>query len=261
MGILKFLSRHFLNTMLNEKGDFGGGGGGDEAASGIQAAGRESYDKSKATPEELAQYQGSFGTGNLLNQIMQSYLGTGQAPAGLMSPTQQYENQYGALGTSLYNQTLQGVQNPDALYQSTLQPQLNLASDYINNQYNTRGLMGSGLNIEQMGRAGAELAIQEANARMQNRQTQMSNAQSLQQNIGSNAQQNISNLYGLYGQQQQSGQTAMNRQAGAAQNTAQYQAYPYQAQLGNYYGNQAAMQQLPGQVLGAGAQLGASMAL
>ena len=51
-------------------------------------------------------------------------------------------------------------------------------------------------------------------------------------------QQGISNLGNLYSNQQSSGLQAMQRQAGAAQQNAQYQAYPYQASLGNVYGMQ-----------------------
>lgn len=222
-----------------------------KAGTGIQAAGEQAYQRSAQTPEEAAQYKQSFQTGDLLNQIIQSQMGLGQAPSGYLSPTQQYLQQGGDLGNALYQQTLGAAQDPYAYYQSTLDPQLQQASDFINRQAQQRGLLRSGIPIEQMGRAGVELAIQEANARMNFRQQALQNAQSLQSNISGEAQQNLSNLANLYQQQQGFGQQSLGRQASAAQNTAQYQAYPYQAKLGQTYGMQNALMALPGQAIGA----------
>lgn len=227
------------------------------AEQGIQGAGQTAYDRSKMTDAESAQYSSSFDMGKLLQQIMQYQAGTGAAPSGYQGYEQQYQNQ-GPMAQSLYNQTMSGMQNPDALYQSTLDPQLKLALGQVNAQAQGRGLLQSGLDIEQMGRAGTELAIQEAAARMQNRQQQYSNATTLENNITSGGQTNLANLYNLYGQQQSAGQNAMGRQATAAGQAAGYQAYPYQAQLGSYYGQQAAQQALPGQLIGAAGQLGAA---
>ena len=239
---------------------FGGSDSSDQsdAAAGITAAGNTAYSRSQMTDAESAQYSGSFDIGNELKQIYEGNLGTGSYPTGYKSPTDQYLSEGGDVASALYKQTLAGVTDPNSTYMSTLTPQLQLTEDYINSAYNTRGLMGSGLNIEQMGRTGSELAINEANAMMQNRQTQMGNATTLLNNIMNLGQTNTSNLSNLYNSQQSSGLTAMQRQATAASNTAQYQSYPYQAQLGNYYGQQAAYQQLPGQALSAGAQLGAA---
>ncbi len=237
--------------------DFGGGDK-EGAEQGIQEAGQQMYARGQATPEETAQYKGSFDIGSLLQQLLKSQMGLGQAPSGYQDYTQQYLQQGGQLGQALYGQTLQGIQDPNAMYESTLQPQLQTAEYYINRQAQSRGLLRSGIPIEQMGRAGVELAIQEANARMNFRQQQMANAQSLQQNIYGQGQQGISNLGSLYGQQQGFGLQAMGRQAGQAQQAAQYQAYPYQAQLGSYYGGQAAMQALPGQALQAAGTVAAA---
>ena len=247
-GLLNHFVYGFIKTLSNENGDFGGSK--SKAEQGIAGAGAQMYERGQMTPQEQAQYGGSFDIGKLLQQIMQYQSGMGQAPAGYQGYEQQYQQQ-GELAKSLYGQTLTGVQNPDALYTSTLQPQLQATQDYINRQYANRGLLRSGLGIEQMGRAGVELSIKEAEARMANRQTQMANASVLSGNIMGYGQTNLANLGNLYGQQQGYGLQAMGRQAGQAQAAAQYQAYPYQAMLGDIYGRRAAMYALPGQMIGA----------
>ncbi len=109
-----------------------------------------------------------------------------------------------------------------------------------------------------MGRAGVDLAIKDAQARMNARQQALGNAQAVNQNIYGVNQQNFANLANLYSTQQQAGQNSLSRQATGAANAAGYQAYPAQAQLGNYYGAQAALQALPGQVIGAAGQAAAA---
>ncbi len=229
--------------------------GGDKsgAEQGIQQAGEQAYARSEQTPQEKAQYTGSFDLGTLLQQIMQYQAGVGGKPSGYQDPTQQYLQQSGALGQALYGQTLQSTQDPYAFYESTLQPQLQLTEDYINKQAQQRGLLRSGIPIEQMGRAGVELAIQEANARMNYRNQALQQGAGLTQYIGQQGQTNLANLGNLYGQQQQFGLQSMGRQAGAAQNAAQYMAYPYQAQLGDYYSKPTM-----GQGIGQGAMSGAA---
>lgn len=233
--------------------DFGSAGK-DKAGDSIQAAGQQAYDQSKQTPAEAQQYSGSFDIGQFLQQYLGGQLGQNAMPTGSQTSEQQYQNQ-GALNQSIYNQTLSQAQNPDAYYQSTLQPNLQQAQDTINTYYQKRGLLNSGLAIESMGRAGVDLAIQDAQARMASRQQSLQNAQNVSQNIYATGQNNLGNLASLYTNQQQFGQNSLSRQAGAAQNNAQYQAYPAQAALGNYYGGQAALQALPGQLIGAGGKV------
>lgn len=229
------------------------GGGKSKASEGIAQAGATMYERGQMTPQESAQYGGSFDIGNFLKQLMMGKLGGGAMPAGYQNEEAQFQQQ-GDLAKALYGQTLSGVKDPDALYTSTLQPQLQATQDYINRQYQNRGLIRSGMGIESMGRAGVELSIREAEARMANRQTQMANAGALSSGIMGLGQQNIGNLAGLYGSQQGYGLNAMGRQAGQAQAAAQYQAYPYQAMLGDIYGRSAAMYALPGQIIGAAGQ-------
>lgn len=245
-GIISHFVYGFIKVIKNERGDFikekgqeiFQKSGGNEAERGITAAGA-------MTPEEEAQYQRSFQLGNTIEQLLKYQQGLGEAPTGYMDSTGQYLQQTGKVGQGLYDQVLKGIQDPDALYKSTLDPQLRLASDFINNQYNTRGLMGSGLNIEQMGRAGAELAVNEANARMTNRQNQILNASSLAGNIYGVQQQDINNMSNLYNQQQNVAQGQRARQA-------EYTAYPYQAQLGQAYGMQNALYNNAGKMFGSG---------
>lgn len=216
-----------------------------KTSSAIQQAGQ-------MTPEEQAQYQGSFQTGQTLDQIYQAQMGMGQYPQGYLQPEQQFQQQ-GPLAQAMYGQTLSQMQNPDASYMSTLNPQLKLAEDYINNKMNQRGLLPSGMSIENMGRAGAELAVQEAQGILQNRANVYSQAGNLSQYAQGQGQQNLMSLQNLYGQQQQIGQPQR-------QTAIQYQAYPLQAQLGSIYGGEAAMQALPGQLIGAAGQVAGAYA-
>lgn len=252
-----FSKRDFETS--NRVYDFGGGEDKSGAEAGIQAAGEQAYQRSKATPEETAQYGSSFELGKLLDQITRYQQGLGQAPSGYLSPEQQYQQQTGELGRAYYGQVMGGVKDPYGAYESALQPALQLAQNQINQQAQQRGLLRSGIPIQNMGSAGVELAVKEAADRMNFRSQELARGGELinyQQNVG---QQNLSNMSSLYGQQQGYGQGAMNRQASAAQNAAQYQAYPYQAQLGNVYGSQgnqgAAIGGGTGAILGAGAGL------
>lgn len=257
--------RERAHSTLCKKGWFLGcncgnfGGSKSKGAEGIAQAGSDLYARTEQTPQESQQYQGSFDIGKLLQQIFQSQQGIGSAPQGYQGAEQQFQGQ-GALGQQLYNSALNGVQNPEQQYMSTLQPQLQQAQDSINQYYQKRGLLNSGLAIEGMGRAGVDLAIQQAQAMMQNRQQQFSNAFGLEQNAQTLGQNNLGSLANLYSQQQGYGQQSLGRQAAGAQAAAQYQAYPYQAQLGNYYGGQAALQALPGQLVGAAGNVAGGMA-
>lgn len=237
---------------------FGGSGKG-EAEAGLKQTGEDLYNRSKQTGDESSQYQGSFDIGKFLQQYFGAQNGMNHMPQGALNPVQQF-TQNNPLAQSLYDQTLSQSQNPDAYYQSTLQPELMQAQDTINSYYQKRGLLNSGLAIESMGRAGVDLAIKDAQARMASRQQSLQNAQAVNQNIYGVNQQNLSNLANLYSTQQQAGLSSLSRQAGGAQAAAGYQAAPYSAQLGNYYGGQAALQALPGQLLGAAAKVGSAMA-
>lgn len=187
-------------------GDIGG------PAGDIAKAGATMYDRSKMTPEEEAAYKqniAGFGsTSSLIDALNRYEMGLGKAPAGY---------------------------DPYKGYEDTLAPELEAVNMYINQQFGKRGMLRSGLNIEGMGRAGAELAVKKAAERMAYKQ------------------QGLQNLYGqagLYGQGQQYGLTGMNRQAGVAQAAAEYEAYPAQAALGSAYGNRAAFRNNIYSVLG-----------
>jgi hypothetical protein len=227
------------------------------AGAAIQAAGDTVYNRTKQTPDEASQYTSSFDLGKELEQYFTGQM-TGQ-PTGALTADQQFQNQ-GDLNKTLYDQVLSQAQNPTAGWQSTLQPELQQAQDQINKYYNARGLINSGIPIGDMGTAGVDLAIKNAQNEMAYQQQSLSNAQSLSANINQNANQNVGNLYNLYGAQQGFGLNSLSRQATGANAAAQYQAYPYQAQLGSYYGGVAAQQALPGQLIGAaGTMAGAAM--
>ena len=225
-------------------------GKGKGAGDDIKAAGEQAYQRAKQTGDESSQYASSFDLGKFLEQYYGGQIGRNAMPEGALSQVDQF-TQNNPLNKTLYDQTLSQAQNPDSYYQSMLQPELMQAQDTINSYYQKRGLLNSGLAIESMGRAGVDLAIKEAQARMANRQQALQNASSLSQNIYGTNQNNLAGLSTLYSNQQASGLTSLNRQAGAAANSAQYQAYPAQAALGSYYGGIAAQQALPGQLIGA----------
>ncbi len=231
-------------------GCFGGGDKG-EAEDGIKQAGDKAYERAAQTGEESSQYSKSFQLGDLLKQIFSSQQGIGNAPEGYQNGEQQLQNQ-GQLGKTLYDQTLSQAQNPDAYFQSTLQPDLMQAQDTINTYYQKRGLLNSGLAIESMGRAGVDLALKDAQARMANRQQSLSNAFNISQYGGNIQNNNLGNLANLYSTQQNAGLNSLSRQAQGASNAAQYQAYPYQMQLGNAYGQQGQLGQGIGMLAGAG---------
>lgn len=205
------------------------------------------------TPQESDQYNNSFGLGNQYSDILKYMQGIGSAPAGYQNAEQQYQNQ-GPLAQQLYGTAMSDVQNPYASYESNLQPSLQQAQDQINNQAVGRGLLSSGIPIEQMGRAGVELAIQEANNRMNWRQQMLQNASGVESTASGLQQQNLANMGNLYYQQQSLGEAAKARSAGQAVQAGQYAAAGPSAQLGYSYGQQAAASQLSGQVLGAAGQ-------
>lgn len=229
-----------------------GSSGKSKAEDGIKAAGEQGYQRAAQTGDESNQYSQSFQLGDLLKQIFSGQQGIGNLPQGYQTGEQQMQNQ-GPLSKALYNQTLSETQNPEAYYQSTLAPNLAQAQDTINSYYQKRGLLNSGLAIESMGRAGIDFALKDAQARMQARQQSLNNAFTISQYGGNMGQNNLSNLANLYSTQQNAGLNSLSRQANAATQNAQMQAYPYQMQLGNAYGQQGAAGQAIGTVLGGAA--------
>lgn len=230
---------------------------GQDAAQKITNIGNQVASAGAPSDKESSQYSNSFDIGKYLQQLFGSQVGMNAPPAGAINSEQSYQNQ-GPLAQATYNQILRGAQDPSADWQNTLQPQLDQAQNQINKYYNSRGLLNSGIAIGSMGEAGVDLAIKNAQNQMTYRQQSLNNANSLSTNIAGLNQQNAENLYGLYNTQQQLGQGVANRNLQATETAAGYQAYPQQAQLGSYYGQQAAQRALPGQLIGAGGSLGAA---
>ena len=75
----------------------------------------------------------------------------------------------------IFSQLVSRAQDPDAAFTSTLSPQLQLLQDQVKARAAQRGLLGSGLELEDLGRSGVELAVREAEAREQFRQQQLNN--------------------------------------------------------------------------------------
>lgn len=207
-----------------------------KAEQGITQAGAMS-------PEERAAEQQRAEVDKLLQSIYAGKTGATALPSGYISSEQQFRGQ-GELAETLYNQTLTEAKDPYAFYESTLQPQLKLIEDYINNKMQQRGLLRSGLSIEEMGRAGSELAISEANARLQARANALTRAGQLSEYTSGLEQTQLSGLQNIAGRAGQVGQAGRTR--GAA-----YESAPYEAQLSDIYGRKAAAYALPGQVIGA----------
>ena len=170
-----------------------------------------------------------------------------QALLGQESPTP-----LGGVASKIVGQ----AQTPEDFFTPALNENLQLAEDYINNQFARRGMLGSGLQIEGMGRAGVELAIQEADRKQQARrqaqqdaygnlnallgqrqplaaerergqERQFSESFSARQQVGSEAnrqfdeqQQRLQNVEGLYGL----GQDVRNRQLGIDQQATALQS-------------------------------------
>lgn len=229
-------------------------GGNDKsgAEAGLQQVGTNVQKAAAATPEEQQQYSGSFDLGNILKQLYLYQMGLGTAPQGYQGANQQFLNQTGDVGQAYYQQILNQARDPYANYESALQPALQQAQDSVNTYFQRRGLLNSGLNIEGMGRAGVDLAIQEAQGRMNAYQQSLGNVSNYLSNIQNTNQNNLGGLYNLYNAQQGYGQASLGRQAQGAQAAGAYQAYPYQMQLGQAAGRSAALNALPGQLIGAG---------
>ena len=202
---------------------------------------------------ERAQYQAGQNEQDLLDKIYRFQLGGGEVPQGYLSPEQQYL-QGGEMGRTLYDQTLSEAKDPNAYYQSTLQPQLQLAEDFINRSYQKRGLLNAGMPIESMGRAGVELAVKEAEGMMAARSNALQRTAGLTEYMNQQGQQNIANMQGQANQRIATAQPQLARQA-------EGQAYIGQAALGDYYGAKSALYALPGQALGAAGTLAGAYAM
>ena len=87
----------------------------------------------------------------------------------------------GELGQLLQQRFQQDLLQPREIpFEDTFEPQMKLLREQVRADAASRGLVGSGLELENMGRAGIDLAVQQAQARQQNRQA---NEQLRQQSI------------------------------------------------------------------------------
>lgn len=222
------------------------------AERGITQAGQQVTQAAQLTPYEEASRKRAYELQKMYEDISLGRLGLGEMPSGYQTPEQQYMAQASPLGRQLYDVTAQELQDPYKYYEDTLQQELGLAQDAINRYYQSRGLIRSGLPIKAMVRAGAELAIRKAGERLSYRQNVLGRAAGMEDVIQGRGTENLARLSEAGGRGLQIGQVAAGRQVGGAQAAAGYAAYPFQAQLGSYYGGVAAQQALPGQLIGAG---------
>lgn len=73
----------------------------------------------------------------------------------------------------IFSETVDRARSPEDYFESTLAPQLTLAEDAVKRRAAQRGTLGSGIELEQLGRAGVDLAIKEAEAREAFRRSQV----------------------------------------------------------------------------------------
>ncbi len=89
----------------------------------------------------------------------------------------------GAIPQALQEQVLAEVRDPSAFFEDTLQQQLELVKQQVNQEAQRRGVFGGlpegGIRFEQLGRAGVELAIKSASERQAARQQALANASAL----------------------------------------------------------------------------------
>jgi hypothetical protein len=215
-----------------------------KAAQGIASAGA-------LDPLEEASRRRAFENERILSEILRFQQGVGARPQGFLTAQEQFTRQ-GPLAQAILSETLRGVAQPGQVFTSTLEPQLQVAEDFIRRRFAQRGLLRSGLPIEAMGRAGVELAIQEAVNRLNFRNQALAQALGLQGQMTNLGQQRLASLAALTAKGQQFAQAARQR-------AAEFQAYPLQAELGSALGREAALMALPGQALGAAGQIGAAM--
>jgi hypothetical protein len=220
------------------------------ASAQLQGIGNSVQQESAMSQKAQDQWSGSYALGT---QLQNQYTAADQG-----TPEQQYQNQ-GPVSQALYNDVLAQAQNPTAGWQSALSPQLTQAQNQINEYYNSRGLINSGIAIGSMGTAGVDLAIQNAQNEMTYQQQSLQNAQALSQNAGLVGQQNSQNLQNLYQNQQATGLQGQQLAQQGYQEGAGYIAEPSEAQLGYGYGQMAAGSQEIGSGISSLGSLGSDM--
>lgn len=89
----------------------------------------------------------------------------------------------GEIPAALQKQVLAGAREPGGTFEDTLEQQLELVRNEINQEANRRGVFGGkpegGIRFEDLGRAGVELAIKSAREKQAARQQDLSNAAEL----------------------------------------------------------------------------------
>lgn len=85
-----------------------------------------------------------------------------------------------ATGTgAIFGDLVTRAQRPDDFFRSTMDPQMQIVEEAVKARAASRGITGSGLELESLGRAGVDVAIKEAAAREDFRQRQLDNAMNL----------------------------------------------------------------------------------
>ena len=81
----------------------------------------------------------------------------------------------GAALTDVFGQLVQRARTPEQFFESTFAPELQLLQEQVKSRAASRGILGSGLELENLGRAGVDLAIKQAQQKETFRQNQLQN--------------------------------------------------------------------------------------
>ena len=104
--------------------------------------------------------------------------------------------------------------------ESLFEPELNLLQDRVNREANARGLASSGIPLEQLGRAGVELAIQEAQRREDIRRNRVMDVERVVQTGEETRRSRLSDVERLF----QTGQDLRGREIGVEEAVTNLQA-------------------------------------
>lgn len=145
----------------------GAGGGDDEDKASERQEDLTRQETARARQQADLILQQQQGLADKVREQFLASVAPNQLESGRISRLNQMEPEFANL---LRDLAIGGRQAPDIVpYESTFQPEFELLMDRMRSQAAQRGIVGSGLELENMGRAGIDLAIKQAQQRQQNR--------------------------------------------------------------------------------------------
>lgn len=143
----------------------------ERAESKAREEARRVEEATALTPEEQTREERAFGLEKRRLPILEERAGM---------PGEELIRGTGPIAQTALDQILSGVRQPEELFESTLEPELELVRQMVNQEAVKRGVFSGlpegGIRFEQLGRAGVELAIKSARERRAARQEALSNA-------------------------------------------------------------------------------------